>query len=71
MGPLYIILFISQILILVGALNTGLMTYNIDIIKALLTAKYASMGYKLIGVSAIIIITIRLYNCLDPMLQIK
>jgi hypothetical protein len=71
MGPLYIILFISQILILVGALNTGLMAYNIDIIKALLTAKYASMGYKLIGASAIIIITVRLYNCLDPMLQIK
>ena len=71
MGPLYIILFISQVLILVGALNTGLMAYNIDVIRVLLTKTYASLGYKLIGLSALIIIGVRFYNCLDPMLQIK
>lgn len=71
MGIVYIILVISQILILVGALNWGLMAYHIDIVKAIFAKDYVTTAYKLIGLSAVIIITVRLYNIFDPMLQIK
>jgi uncharacterized membrane protein YuzA (DUF378 family) len=71
MGILYILLFTAQILILVGALNTGLMAYRIDIIKSIFPGVYASLAYKVIGISALLIISVRLYNCIDPMLRIK
>ena len=71
MGIVYILLVISQILILVGALNLGLMAYHIDIFKSILARDYVTTAYKLVGLSAIIIISVRIYNIFDPFLQIK
>jgi len=71
MGILYILLCIAQILILVGALNWGLVAYHIDIVKAIFAKDYVTAVYKVIGLSAALIISIRLYNIIDPMLIIK
>lgn len=71
MGILFALLFIAQLLILVGALNWGLMGYKIDIFKSLVSKDYVSVVYKLIGLSAVLIISIRLYNIIDPMMKIK
>jgi uncharacterized membrane protein YuzA (DUF378 family) len=71
MGILYILLIIAQVLILVGALNWGLVAYHIDIVKCLFKGAYVSLVYKLIVASALLVISIRLYNCLVPFLQIK
>ena len=71
MGILYIILFIAQILILVGALAWGFIAYNIDILNAIFPKQYVGFAYKAIGASAVLIISIRMYNCIDPMLRIK
>ena len=71
MGILYALLFIAQILILVGALNWGLMAYKIDIIKSLFYKDYVNVAYKIIGLSAVLIISVRLYNVIDPMMRIK
>jgi len=71
MGILYALLFTAQILILVGALNWGLMAYKIDILKSLFSKDYVNVAYKLVGLSAVLIISVRLYNIVDPMLRIK
>lgn len=71
MGILYILLFTAQILILVGALNWGFVAYNIDIVKCLFPKSVVPLVYKVIGASAALVISIRLYNVIDPMLQIK
>jgi uncharacterized membrane protein YuzA (DUF378 family) len=71
MGILYGILFIAQILVLVGALNWGLVAYHIDIVKCLFSGAYVSLAYKTIGASAALIIAIRLYNVLDPFFRIQ
>ena len=51
MSLLYILLCIAQILILVGALNWGLMAYHIDIVKSLFAKDYVGTAYKIIGLS--------------------
>jgi uncharacterized membrane protein YuzA (DUF378 family) len=71
MGVLYALLFIAQILILVGALNWGLVAYKIDILKSLFSKDYVNVAYKIIGLSAVLVISVRLYNVIDPMLRIK
>jgi uncharacterized membrane protein YuzA (DUF378 family) len=71
MSLLYILLSIAQILILVGALNWGLVAYHIDIVKSIFAKDYVTTVYKIIGLSAALIISIRLYNIIDPMLIIK
>jgi len=71
MGILYILLFTAQILILVGALNWGFVAYNIDIVQCLFPKSVVPLVYKIIGLSAALIISIRLYNVVDPMMRIK
>jgi hypothetical protein len=71
MGILYILLFTAQVLILVGALAWGFIAYKIDILKGIFPASVLPLGQKIIGASAAIIIAVRLYNILDPMLRIK
>jgi len=71
MGILYILLFIAQILILVGALSWGFFAYKIDILGGIFPKSFLPLGQKIIGASAALIISIRLYNIVDPMLRIK
>jgi uncharacterized membrane protein YuzA (DUF378 family) len=58
-------------LVFVGALNWGLVAYHIDIVKSIFAKDYVTTVYKIIGLSAALIISIRLYNIIDPMLIIK
>ena len=71
MGILYIILFIAQILILIGALAWGFVAYNINILNSIFPKSILPLAQKMIGASAALIISVRLYNCIDPMLRIK
>lgn len=71
MGVLYILMFTAQILILVGALAWGFVAYKIDILKAIFPGSTLQLAQKVIGASAAIIIAVRLYNIVDPMLRIK
>ena len=70
MGILYVLLFTAQILILVGALAWGFVAYNIDILRLIFPKPFLNLGQKIIGASAVLIISIRLYNVIDPMLRI-
>ena len=71
MGVLYILLFTAQVLILIGALAWGFVAYNIDILKNIFPKSILPLAQKMIGASAALIISVRLYNCIDPMLRIK
>jgi uncharacterized membrane protein YuzA (DUF378 family) len=71
MGILYVLLFIAQILILVGALAWGFVAYNIDILRLIFPKPFLPLAQITIGASAALIISIRLYNVIDPMLRIK
>jgi len=71
MGILYVLLFIAQILILVGALAWGFVAYNVDILRAIFPKSFLPLAQMVIGASAVLIISIRLYNVIDPMLRIK
>ena len=71
MGILYILMFTAQVLILIGALAWGFVAYKIDILKAIFPGSYLPLAQKIIGASAALVISIRLYNSIDPMLRIK
>ena len=71
MGVLYILLFTAQVLILLGALAWGFVAYKIDILSGIFSKSYITLGQKIIGASAALIISIRLYNSIDPMLRIE
>lgn len=71
MGVLYILLFTAQVLILIGALAWGFVAYNIDILKNIFPKSILPLAQKMIGASAALIISVRLYNCIDPMIRIK
>ena len=71
MGILYILMFTAQVLILVGALAWGFVAYKIDILRGIFPTSVLPLAQKIIGVSALLVISIRFYNIIDPMLRIK
>jgi uncharacterized membrane protein YuzA (DUF378 family) len=51
---------LAQILVLVGALNWGLLAYaNINAVEALLPKAYQQTAYKAVGIAALYIILLR------------
>ena len=71
MGILYILMFTAQVLILIGALAWGFVAYKIDILRGIFPGSVLPLAQKIIGASAALVISIRLYNSIDPMLRIK
>lgn len=62
--PIYCV---TQVLVLVGALNWGLVgAYNIDIVSVLVPKSYDGIIKMLIGLCALIVIGIRLYATTLP-----
>lgn len=62
--PIYLA---AQVLVLVGALNWGLVgAYNIDIVSVLICKSYQDIVKMLIGLCALIVIGIRLYATTLP-----
>ena len=68
---MYILMFTAQVLILVGALAWGFVAYKIDILRGIFPTSVLPLAQKIIGVSALLVISIRFYNIIDPMLRIK
>jgi uncharacterized membrane protein YuzA (DUF378 family) len=55
-----IVNMIAQILVLVGALNWGLIAYaNINAVEALIPKVYQQLAYKAVGLAALYIIIMR------------
>jgi uncharacterized membrane protein YuzA (DUF378 family) len=69
MGPLKILSILAQVLVLIGALNWGLVGYfGVDAVEVLLPKGYVRTGYIAVGAAALFLVLARIFALAAPMM---
>ena len=68
MGPIKVLSFLAQILVLIGALNWGLVGYfGIDAVHVLFPKGYVNTAYITIGAAALFLVSARILTIGMPL----
>jgi uncharacterized membrane protein YuzA (DUF378 family) len=69
MGPLKVLSTLAQLLVLIGALNWGLVGYfGVDAVEVLLPKAYVRTGYIAVGAAALFLVLARIFALAAPMM---